>query len=63
MDRYRVRSGGAAQPAGEVKPVDAVETARLLFDLVADISRELDIRFELVNLGGGFGIRHHLDDH
>jgi diaminopimelate decarboxylase len=33
-----------------------VETARLLFDLIADISKELGIRFELVNLGGGFGI-------
>jgi diaminopimelate decarboxylase len=33
-----------------------VETARLLFDLVADISRQVGIRFEFVNLGGGFGI-------
>jgi diaminopimelate decarboxylase len=33
-----------------------VETARMLFDLIADISKELGIRFEFVNLGGGFGI-------
>jgi diaminopimelate decarboxylase len=33
-----------------------LETARLLFDLVAEISKELGIRFEMVNLGGGFGI-------
>ncbi len=33
-----------------------VETARLLFDLIAEISKEVGIRFELVNLGGGFGI-------
>jgi len=33
-----------------------VETARLLFDLIAEISGNLGIRFELVNLGGGFGI-------
>jgi diaminopimelate decarboxylase len=33
-----------------------LETARMLFDLVADISREVGIRFEFVNLGGGFGI-------
>jgi diaminopimelate decarboxylase len=33
-----------------------IETARLLFDLIAEISKELGIRFELVNLGGGFGI-------
>lgn len=33
-----------------------VETARMLFDLVGDLSRELGIRFEFANLGGGFGI-------
>jgi diaminopimelate decarboxylase len=33
-----------------------IETARLLFDLIADLSKELGIRFEFVNLGGGFGI-------
>jgi diaminopimelate decarboxylase len=33
-----------------------VETARLLFDLVAEITSALGIRFEFVNLGGGFGI-------
>jgi diaminopimelate decarboxylase len=33
-----------------------LETARMLFDLVADLSKDLGIRFEFVNLGGGFGI-------
>jgi diaminopimelate decarboxylase len=33
-----------------------LETARMLFDLLADIAKELGIRFEFVNLGGGFGI-------
>ena len=33
-----------------------LETARMLFDLAAEISRELGIRFEFVNLGGGIGI-------
>jgi diaminopimelate decarboxylase len=33
-----------------------VETARMIFDLVAEISKDVGIRFELVNLGGGFGI-------
>jgi len=33
-----------------------VETARMLFELVVEISRELDIRFEFVNIGGGIGI-------
>lgn len=32
------------------------ETARMLFDLVVRIHRELDIRIEMVNLGGGIGI-------
>jgi diaminopimelate decarboxylase len=32
------------------------DTARMLFDLLADLSKELGIRFEFVNLGGGFGI-------
>jgi diaminopimelate decarboxylase len=33
-----------------------VETARMLLDLVAWISKELDIRFEFINIGGGLGI-------
>ncbi|MGO9410104.1 MAG: diaminopimelate decarboxylase [Spirochaetia bacterium] len=32
------------------------DTAHMLFDLLADLSKELGIRFEFVNLGGGFGI-------
>jgi len=33
-----------------------VETARMLFDLVAEITKDVGIRIEFVNLGGGFGI-------
>ncbi|HAS83365.1 MAG TPA: diaminopimelate decarboxylase [Verrucomicrobia bacterium] len=33
-----------------------VETAKMLFELVAEISLELGIRFDIVNLGGGIGI-------
>jgi diaminopimelate decarboxylase len=33
-----------------------VETAEILFDLVVEITRQLGIRFEFVNLGGGIGI-------
>ena len=33
-----------------------VETAEILFNLVVEISRELGIRFEFVNIGGGIGI-------
>ncbi len=36
-----------------------VETAQLLFELVAELSSQLDIQFEFVNLGGGIGIPYH----
>ena len=38
-----------------------VETARMLFDLVVDLSENLGIRFDFINLGGGFGIPYHPD--
>jgi diaminopimelate decarboxylase len=33
-----------------------VETAKILFELVGDLSSELGIRFEFINIGGGIGI-------
>jgi diaminopimelate decarboxylase len=42
--------------SNELNPDYFVETARLLFELVADISKTVGIRFEFVNLGGGIGI-------
>jgi len=39
-----------------------IETANMLFDLVADISKKLSIKFEFVNLGGGVGIPYRPDD-
>lgn len=33
-----------------------IETAEIIFDLIVDIAKELDIRFEFANLGGGIGI-------
>ena len=33
-----------------------VETARMLLEIVTWISKELDIRFEFINIGGGLGI-------
>ena len=33
-----------------------VETARMLFDLIVEISHEIGLRFTFVNLGGGIGI-------
>ncbi|MDN5309886.1 MAG: diaminopimelate decarboxylase [Methanolobus sp.] len=42
--------------SNELNPEYFVETAKILFDLIVELSRELDIRFEFVNLGGGIGI-------
>jgi diaminopimelate decarboxylase len=42
--------------SNELDPRYFVETAQLLFELVAEISRELGIRFEFANIGGGVGI-------
>ncbi|MFZ9859200.1 MAG: diaminopimelate decarboxylase [Roseiflexaceae bacterium] len=39
-----------------------VTTADMLFQLAADIHRELGITFEYINLGGGIGIPYHPDD-
>jgi diaminopimelate decarboxylase len=33
-----------------------IETAEIVFDLIVDLNRELGIRFEFANLGGGIGI-------
>lgn len=38
-----------------------IETARILFEVIRDISKELDIKFEFVNLGGGIGIPYRPD--
>lgn len=39
-----------------------VTTAAMLFDLVREISEELQIRFEFINIGGGIGIPYLPDD-
>ncbi len=39
-----------------------VRTAEMLLDLAAEIGRELDIRFEFLNIGGGLGIPYGPDD-
>ncbi len=39
-----------------------VETAQILLDLVADLSRDLQIDFDFINLGGGFGIPYKPED-
>jgi len=47
--------------SNELNPDYFVETARMLFELVVELSRDLGIRFEFVNLGGGIGIPYHPD--
>jgi diaminopimelate decarboxylase len=42
--------------SNELDPMYFVETAEILFNLVTEISRELDIPFDFVNIGGGVGI-------
>ena len=47
--------------SNELDPSYFVETARLLFETIVEISKELDIRFDFVNLGGGIGIPYRPD--
>jgi len=42
--------------SNELNPNYFVETAKMLFDLVVEISKEVKIRFEFINMGGGIGI-------
>lgn len=42
--------------SNELDPQYIIDTARMLFSLVAELSAALDIRFEFVNIGGGIGI-------
>lgn len=42
--------------SNETDPRQLIETARMLFELVLEISQKVGIRFEFVNLGGGIGI-------
>jgi Diaminopimelate decarboxylase len=47
--------------SNELHPHYFIETAKMLFELVAEISQQLGIHFELINLGGGIGIPYKLD--
>jgi len=48
--------------SNELNPDYFVETAKMLFEIVASLSSELGITFEFVNLGGGFGIPYRPED-
>ena len=69
FDGYKIMKEKGAKRFGlhtmvasnELNPDYFVETAKLLFDLVVEISKEVGITFEFVNLGGGIGIPYKLD--
>lgn len=42
--------------SNELDPNAFVETADMLFDLVIELSKKLDITFDFINLGGGIGV-------
>ena len=42
--------------SNELNPQYFIDTAEILFDLVIDLSRELGVTFEFINMGGGIGI-------
>lgn len=48
--------------SNELKPDYFIETANMMFDLIIEISQELDIKFEFVNFGGGIGIPYHPEE-
>ncbi len=47
--------------SNELDPEYIIDTAKLLFSLVADLSQQLGIDFEFVNIGGGIGIPYRPD--
>jgi diaminopimelate decarboxylase len=47
--------------SNELDPHYFIATAAMLFDLVAELSRELAVNFEFVNIGGGIGIPYRPD--
>ena len=42
--------------SNELDPEYIIDTAKMLFDLVADVTRQIGIEFEFINIGGGIGI-------
>jgi len=43
-------------------PEYLIQTANMLFELVVELSKKLDIKFEFVNLGGGIGVDYKPED-
>jgi diaminopimelate decarboxylase len=47
--------------SNELSPAAIVETARMMFELAVELVTTLDIRIELINIGGGIGIPYRPD--
>jgi diaminopimelate decarboxylase len=47
--------------SNELDPEYIIDTARLLFSLVAEITEKTGVKFEFVNIGGGIGIPYRPD--
>ncbi len=64
LDAYRIMQNKGVKRFGlhtmvisnELDPDYFIETANMMFDLVVEIYRTLDIKVEFVNFGGGIGI-------
>ena len=70
VDAYRLAMARGAKRFGlhsmlasnELNHTYMVRTAAMLLELAATIGRELDIRFEFLNIGGGLGIPYRPED-
>ena len=63
LKAYGVRRFGlhTMVASNELDPDYIIDTAKMLFDLVADLTQQLGIDFEFVNIGGGIGIPYRPD--
>ncbi len=69
FEAYKIASGKGIKRFGlhtmvasnELDPEYFAETAEILFNLIVEISKEIGITFEFVNLGGGIGIPYRPD--
>lgn len=47
--------------SNELNPEYFAETAKILFELTADVAKKVGIKFDFINLGGGIGIPYRLE--
>jgi diaminopimelate decarboxylase len=69
IEGYRIMKEKGAKRFGlhtmvasnELNPDSFVETAKLLFELVAEVYKKTGVKIEFINMGGGIGIPYRLD--